>query len=176
MSAASREALAAAARYREAIAANEDLVRRQRAELASSRQLNASYEGRIRSLESCLAASTMAGSAQSLQQPAAELAVHDPALQERAASAAPGSDDAPGESALEAAPSLAGPMEEQTVQSGAGLGQSEGEAAATGTGTEFKGFGSSPASDQGHRAEASSLPGAMADRACMVICILSEGS
>lgn len=179
MSTASREALAAAARYREAVAANEDLVQRQRAELASSRQLNASYEGRIRSLESCLAASTMAASTRSSQQLAAELALHDPALRQQPATAA--ASNAPQETAaLEAAPSLAGPMDAQAAQVGADLGEGQeqggaGQEAADGD-TEFQGFGSARVSSQAHKAEQSSLPGAMAKGMSMLVCFTRQSS
>ena len=58
--AASREAQAAAQRFREAISAREDLVQQQQAQLLASRQLATSYEGRIRALEGRLAAASVA--------------------------------------------------------------------------------------------------------------------
>lgn len=53
--AAAQEASTAAVKFREALAAKEDLVRRQQADLTASRLVSASYEGRIRALESRLA-------------------------------------------------------------------------------------------------------------------------
>lgn len=49
----------AAVKFREALAAQEDLVRRQQQQLASSRLLAASYEGRIRGLETRLASTSL---------------------------------------------------------------------------------------------------------------------